>query len=101
MNRILDPIQDMSPPQHLLAQLHQIRHAMFPISDEFLKLEGDQGDRLGTVEFESSRETFLGEEAQVGEQELVLLMNAIGSVRCQLRPARVVNLPVLVVVASC
>jgi hypothetical protein len=66
-----------------------------------LKLESDQGDRLGTVEFESSRETFLGEEAQVGEQELVLLMNAIGSVRCQLRPARVVNLPVLVVVASC
>lgn len=51
---------------------------MFPISDEFLKLESDQGDRLGTVEFESSRETFLGEEAQVGEQELVLSKKALG-----------------------
>lgn len=69
-------MQYMSPPQHLLAQLHQIRNAMFPIPDEFLKLESDQGDRLGSVELESSRQTFLGEETQVGEQELVLSMES-------------------------
>lgn len=65
MNRMLYTIEDMSPSQHFLAQLHEFRHTMFPISNIFLKLEGDQGDSFGPIEFEAPSKPFLGKEPEV------------------------------------
>jgi hypothetical protein len=44
MNRKLNPLQHMPPPQHLLPQLHQIRYTVLSIPYEFLQLESNEGD---------------------------------------------------------
>jgi hypothetical protein len=72
MYRTLYTIQDMSPPQHLLTHLHQLRNTMFSIPNKFLELKGDQGDSFGSIEPEASRKPFLRKEPKVGKQELVL-----------------------------
>jgi hypothetical protein len=69
---MLHPFQHVPPTQHLLAQLHQIRHTVFPITDEFLQLERYEGDGFGAVQLEASGESCLGEAAKVGKEELVL-----------------------------
>jgi hypothetical protein len=44
------------------------------IADEFVQHAGDQGEGLGPVEAHAAREPSLGEEAQVGDCELVELV---------------------------
>lgn len=72
MDGNLDAWHDVSPAEHLLAELHELCHAVLAITDEFLQLKGKQGNRFRLIELKAPGESLLSEEAQVGEQELVL-----------------------------
>lgn len=55
----------MPPPQHLFAHLHQVGHTMFTIANKLLELKSNQGNSFRTVQFDTSGESFLGEETEV------------------------------------
>ena len=72
------PLQDtlthhMPSTQHLLSHVHELGNTVSTISDVLLELARDKGDCFGAVKDETSSETSLGELAETGEDELVLL----------------------------
>ncbi len=72
MYRLWHTRHDMPSPEHLLAELHEVGDRVLAIANVLLQLESDECRRFGLVENETPRETFLREEAEVGEEELVL-----------------------------
>lgn len=80
MDGNLDARHDVSPSEHLLAELHELCHAVLAIADELLQLESQECNRFRLIKLKASGESLLSEEAQVGEQELVL-KRRIGAIR--------------------
>lgn len=62
----------MSPAQHLLPHIHELRDRVTSISNEFLQLGGDESNSLSTVENKASSKTTLSKSAQSREDEFVL-----------------------------
>ena len=63
-----DPGEDMPPPEHLLAQLHQLGDRVLPITDKLVQLRRYQCGRLGLVQLEPSGESLLGDEPDLHER---------------------------------
>jgi hypothetical protein len=62
----------MPAAKHLLAQIHQFGHTVFPIAHELLQLARNEAHDLGLVEAQAAREAALRQLAHGGEEELVL-----------------------------
>jgi hypothetical protein len=62
----------MPAPEHLLADVHELRDAVRAVARELVQLEGDEADRLAAVQREAAREAALRELPDGGDEELVL-----------------------------
>lgn len=61
----------MSASEKSRAHGHEVRDSVFAIADEFVQGAGDEGEGFGVVEADAAGETALGEEAGLGDDELV------------------------------
>jgi hypothetical protein len=66
----------MAPPQHLLAEIHQLRDRVPPIPDILLNLAGDETDGFRAVQDQSPGQAPLRKLADGRDEELVLRVSS-------------------------
>lgn len=64
----------MSSSQQRRAQGHEVCDAVVAIADQFVEYTGYQCQRFGMVQSYASRESLLGEEASLGDNEFIDLI---------------------------
>lgn len=71
VEQLRDARQDMAPSQHCFPQLHELSDRMQPIANVLLEHRGNQCRRFRLVQFDAACQASLGQEARLGEEQLV------------------------------